>query len=267
MMGDMYDDEHDDVPSERPSDPSTAARDKSDELRMHSQLAAVFEGPRKFQAAIRGDFDGDVARELQRAMARLEKSKAPDAPVILPAGIELAAKTLRMGDDLDLAPDDYHIHRRPGEAMIARWIKGEAVEIFYQRLQAHYDAAAEGVFEDHLQTAWKSDVRADAMIEALRKTKVVMAERYLRDLIAKHKLFVLSTQTADEIDILHLAEHLMGVSAAEVVGAASAPPDAPTQRDRAWYFRLFSLRGMDGDIERMCFFTYLQKTDDTFDLG
>ena len=54
---------------------------------------------------------------------------------------------------------------------------------------------------------------------------------------------------------------------------ASAPPDSPTdfdklsagERDRAWFFKLFSLRGMVEGEERMCFFTYLQKSEDTFD--
>jgi hypothetical protein len=54
----------------------------------------------------------------------------------------------------------------------------------------------------------------------------------------------------------------MGVPAGEVVGEASAPPDDPTESDRAWFFKLFSLRGIKEGIERMCFFTYLQKSDD-----
>jgi hypothetical protein len=53
----------------------------------------------------------------------------------------------------------------------------------------------------------------------------------------------------------------MNVSAAEIVGDASAPPDAPTERDLAWFFKLFSLRGMVGGSERMCFFAFLQKSD------
>ena len=92
-----------------------------------------------------------------------------------------------------------------------------------------------------------------------------MAERYLRDLIRKHNLYVLSTQAADEMDILHLCDYVMGVPAAEVVGPASAPPEEPTERDRAWFFKLFSLRGMHEGVEQMCFFTYLQKSEDTFE--
>ena len=51
----------------------------------------------------------------------------------------------------------------------------------------------------------------------------------------------------------------------QVVGSASAPPDVPTERDFAWFFKLFSLRGMVAGTERMCFFAYLQKTEDTFE--
>ena len=39
-----------------------------------------------------------------------------------------------------------------------------------------------------------------------------------------------------------------------------------TEQDRAWFFKLFSLRGVVQDVQRMCFFTYLQKAEDTFDL-
>jgi hypothetical protein len=56
----------------------------------------------------------------------------------------------------------------------------------------------------------------------------------------------------------------MGVDPAELVGQASAPSEAPTERDRAWFFKLFSLRGEHKQTERMCFFTFLQKADDTF---
>ena len=68
------------------------------------------------------------------------------------------------------------------------------------------------------------------------------------------------------MDILHLSDHIMGVSPAEIVGTASAPPDDPTEHDRAWFFKLFSLRGIKESVEQMCFFTYLQKAEDTFDL-
>ena len=70
-------------------------------------------------------------------------------------------------------------------------------------------------------------------------------------------------QSADELDILHLCDYVMGVEAAEIVGKASAPPEEPTERDRGWFFKLFSLRGVSEGEERMCFFAFLQKADDT----
>jgi hypothetical protein len=91
-----------------------------------------------------------------------------------------------------------------------------------------------------------------------------MADRYLRSIIKQHNAFVLSTQTADELDIIHLTDYVMGAEPAELVGPKNAPPEEPTQADRAWFFKLFSLRGMDEGIERMCFFSFLQKAEDTF---
>ena len=90
-----------------------------------------------------------------------------------------------------------------------------------------------------------------------------MAERYLRDPIKSHKLFVLSTQSADEININFLCDYIMSIPAAELVGPVSAPGDEPSDRDLAWFFKLFSLRGMVEGQERMCFFTFLQKSDDS----
>jgi hypothetical protein len=89
-----------------------------------------------------------------------------------------------------------------------------------------------------------------------------MEGRYLREAIRIHNLFVLSTQSADEIDILHLTDYLMGVGPEEIVGVQSSPSDAPTDSERAWFFKLFSLRGIVEGTERMCFFTYLQKADE-----
>jgi len=80
-----------------------------------------------------------------------------------------------------------------------------------------------------------------------------------------HKISVLSTQTADEMSIAYLSNYIMGKDAAEIVGAKSAPPDEPSERDLAWFFKLFSLRGIHDGLERMCFFTFLQKADDEFD--
>jgi hypothetical protein len=258
------DDEADERPAERPVEPAQRAKEKADEFRMHAELAAVFEGPRKFDARLRPGLDPELARDVQRTVAKLEKSKTPESPILPPASAADAAGLLMMPDSRDLSTGDYHVHRRPGEVMILRWLAGEEVETFYGRLQAHFDAALEGFKEDERQAnEWKQDPAAIAFLAALDKIEVKMAERYLRDAIRQHRLTVLSTVTADEIDILHLCEHWMGVEPAALVGAASAPPaEAPTEQDRAWFFKLFSLRGTAEGVERMCFFTYLQKTDD-----
>lgn len=259
----MFNDNSNDEAGERPQDPARRAQEKSDEFRMHAELAAVFEGIRKFDAQIRPNLDAELARDLQRTIGRLEKSKAPDSPILLPPLIPDAARVLNLARMHDLPTNDYHIYRRPGEVMIVRWLEGDLVDAFYDRVQAHFDAALTGFREEerHAQQ-WKQDPRTLAYLDALDAIEVKMAERYLRDLIRKHNLFVLSTQSADEMNIAYLADYIMGAPAQEVVGAASAPPEEPTEHDLAWFFKLFSLRGMHEGVEQMCFFAYLQKSED-----
>jgi hypothetical protein len=259
-----------DEPQEEPSEPSLTpadrAREKSDEFRMHAELAAVFEGPRKFDAQLIPGLNPDIARDVQRTIGKLEKSKTLDSPVLPEPSMPDAARLLNLSNTADLSTNDYHIHRRPGEVMIVRWLAGEEVEIYYERLQAHFDAALAGYKEDEQQShEWKQDPKTKAYFAALDAIEVKMADRYLRAIIAEHKIFVLSTQTADEINIAYLTEQIMGISPAELVGPKSAPPDEPTEHDLAWFFKLFSLRGMNEGIEQMCFFTYLQKSDDGFE--
>jgi hypothetical protein len=259
----MFDEPTED-PSEQAIDPAARARDKSDEFRMHAELAAVFEGPRKFDAQLRADLDPDVAREIQRTIGKLEKSKTPDSPVLPEKSLDDAARLLDLPAVGELPTNDYHIHRRPGEVMIVRSLAGDEVEAYYERLQAHFDAAMEGFREDERQALeWKADEKTRAYLKALEAIELKMAERYLRDPIRQHNLFVLSTQAADELNIAYLADHVMGVPASEIVGGASAPPeDGATEQELAWFFKLFSLRGMHEGEERMCFFAYLQKSDD-----
>ncbi len=257
--------------AEAPADPAQRAREKSDEFRTHAERAAVFEGARKFEAEIDARLSANVAREVQRTIGKLEKSKTPDSPILPDASEADAAGLLDFPKSHDLSTNDYHLHRRPGEVMIVRWLAGEQVATFYERLQAHFDAALNAFKEDQRQAnEWKQDASFKKYLEALDTIDVKMAERYLRDPIRElkkhgHDVYILSTQSADEIDILHLCDYLMSVPAAEIVGEASAPPaDDPSEADRAWFFKLFSLRGMVGEEERMCFFTYLQKSDETF---
>lgn len=254
------------TPAELPADPAQRAREKSDEFRMHAELAAVFEGPRKFDAQILSGLDANLAREIQRMMGRLEKAKSPESPILPPQVTGDAAGLLSFAKSHDLPTNDYHVSRRPGEVVIVRWLEADQVATFYERIQAHFDAALNAYREEERQAhEWKQNPQTLAYLAALDAVEVSMAERYLRDEIRKHKLFVLSTQTADEINIAYLCDYVMGVSAAEVVGEASAPPDEPTERDLAWFFKLFSLRGVDEGVERMCFFTYLQKSDEAMD--
>jgi hypothetical protein len=252
--------------AERPAAPEARAKEKADEFRMHAELAAVFEGTRKFDAVVRAGLDADVARDVQRAVAKFERSTIPDTPVLNDEVAPEAARVLDLPAALDLTTNDYHVHRRPGEAMVVRWLAGDEVEAFYARLQAHFDAALEGFKEDERQALeWKQDEGTAEYLKAVDAIEVRMAERYARDVIRTHNVFVLSTQTADEININYLAQQIMNLSAAELVGGQSAPPDdGPTDRDLAWFFKLFSLRGVKDGVEQMCFFTFLQKTDDTF---
>jgi hypothetical protein len=258
-------DEPEESPPERPTDPLVRARDRFDEFRMHAEVAAVFEATRKFDARIQANLDADVARDVQRTIGRLEKSRSPEHPVLPPESATEAARLLDLADTTGLSTNDYHVHRRPGEVMIIRWLVGDQVATFYERFQAHFNAALHQFREEERQQhGWKQDPQTTKYLDALDKIDVKMSDRYLREFIRQHKLFVLSTQAADEMDIVHLSDYLMGVGAAELVGEASAPPeDGATERDRAWFFKLFSLRGLGDDgAERMCFFTYLQKSDD-----
>ena len=260
----MFDEPSED-PLEHSSDPAARAREKADEFRMHAELAAVFEGPRKFDSQLLAGLDAQIARDIQRSMARLEKSRPAEGPLLPEPSFADAESLLNLYNAGGLSTSDYHIHRRPGEVMIVRWLHGEQVETFYERLQAHFDAALTGFKEDERQAhEWKQAPQTQAYLTALDAVEVKMADRYLRDLIRQHSIFVLSTQTADEMNIAYLAGDIMGVTAADLVGRASAPSDTAGQQDLAWFFKLFSLRGIVEGIERMCFFTYLQKSDETF---
>ena len=263
----MFEDDQNDAgePSERALNPADRAKDKSDEFRMHAELVAVFEGHRKFDAELRTNLDPDIAREVQRTIARLEKSKVTDTPLIPTESAADAANLLTFPTTRDVSTNDYHIHRRPGEVMILRWLAGEQqVDTFYERLQAHLDAALNHFRQEERQAnEWRQDPQTTKYLDALDALEINMPDRYLRDVICQHNVFVLSTQTADEMDILHLCDLVMGVEARDVVGSKNAPPDEPTEQDRAWFFKLFSLRGIVEGVERMCFFTFMQKAEDS----
>ncbi len=268
---DMFDEEQ---PGDtKATDPQQRARELLEEIRIHGELAAVFEGPRKFGACLLG-LDGDVARTVQRSFATLEKQKQEKSGPILPMNAvndakELLEHPLRQPRQ---TTGDYHVYRRPGETMIVRWLAGDEVETFYERYKAHVTVALDQRREDESQDlGWRQDEESQAYLEALDALQSDPAAWYLRDTIRDHKLFLLSTLAADEMNILHLCGNLMGLPVADVVGKASAPeslddddldPTPPPESECTWYFKLFSLRGTTGGVERMCFFAYMQRASD-----
>jgi hypothetical protein len=260
----MFDEPQED-PAEQSTSPTNRAKERADEFRMHAELAAVFDGHRKFDAGILPGLDPEIARETQRGMGRLEKAKRPESPVLPAESMELAKSILEMPETRKLSTNAYHVYRRPGEVMIVRWLAGEQVETFYERIQAHFDAGMNDFREEERQALeWKQDPQTLKYLKALDAVEAKMADWYLRDVIRKTGVFILSSRAADEMNIAHLCDYVMGVPAAEVVGKASAPPDEPTEQDLAWFFKLYSLRGLIDGVERMCFFTYLQKSDEDY---
>src|SRR3954467_4534453 len=106
-------DEPNESPAEDAANPADRAREKSDEFRMHAELAAVFEGPRKFDAGIYPDLDPTLARDIQRGFAKLEKAKSPESPVLPEPSMADAARLLKLPDTADVSTNNYHVHRRP----------------------------------------------------------------------------------------------------------------------------------------------------------
>ncbi len=264
----MFDEPHD-VPSERHADPAMRAREKADELRMHAEIAAAMEGARKFDAQLRTGLDYAAARDVQARFARLARARSPESPVLPAGAVADAAAMLDLHATLGLALHDYHVHRRPGELIVVRWLQGARVDEFFDRFQAHFDAALADVRDDVRQThGWKQDPATQGYLAALDAVSLRMADVYLRDAIRKLGVVVLSTVTADEINIRYLAEDVMGLSIPALTGVSAQPAlDEPTDADLAWFFKLFALRGIRDGVEQMCFLAYLQKTDDSFDAG
>ena len=122
--------EPEETPEDRPIDPVVRAQERFDAFRMHAEFCAVFEGTRKFEAELKPKLGPEIARDLQRTIGRLEKSRAADSPLLPePSAIE-AAGVLDLPKTRSLSTNDYHIHRRPGEVMIVRWLEGEQVESY-----------------------------------------------------------------------------------------------------------------------------------------
>ncbi len=257
-----------DEPTPPDADPKAIARakEKADELRMHAELAAVYEGVRKFDAVVYPDLPADLAMTLQRTIGKLGKSRLSQTPILPPEFNDDAAALLKFHETHALSTNNYHLNRRPGQVVFARWLASDDVATFYQRFQAHFDAARDAAVDEQEQSAgWQQSPANAAYVKALKDLKMNLPDRYLRDLLAKNGLYALSTQSADEMNIQYLCEYLMDTPIPDIVGPAAAPPTDPSEQDLAWYFKLFALRGGPKTDERMCFFTFLQKTDTSED--
>src|SRR5439155_10510916 len=68
-------DEPTENPESRPLDPAQRAKEKSDEFRMHAELAATFEGVRKWDARIVPSLDPQITPDAQKTIGKLEKSR------------------------------------------------------------------------------------------------------------------------------------------------------------------------------------------------
>src|SRR3954469_21017133 len=96
-------DEPEDQSAEVPRDPAARAREKADEFRMHAELAAVFEGPRKFDAEIIPGLNPEIARTIQKPIGRLKKAKPADSPVLPPEVADEAAGLLGLFETRELS--------------------------------------------------------------------------------------------------------------------------------------------------------------------
>ncbi|HQY88224.1 MAG TPA: hypothetical protein PK402_06170 [Tepidisphaeraceae bacterium] len=260
----MFEDDHKQS-FESSRDPMERAKEQSETLRLHAELAAIYEGTRKFDAQL-VQLDAGVMRDIQMEMARLAKSRSPESPLLPVENFAQAHDLLALCDAKSLTTNDYYIHRRPGEVMLVRWLAGAEVEKFYERLQAHFDAGMSSFRTDERSgNEWKQDQSTSKYLDALDAINEKMSDRYARSAIRKLGVALLSTQTADEMNISLLADHIMGVGAEALVGPNSAPSNDADESELAWFFKLFSLRSLVNGIERMCFFTFLQKTSDEFE--
>jgi len=264
------DDFFDDQPrrDDTASDPEVRAREAAEQLRIHCELAATFEGPRKFDDRVKTGLDVGTARDLQQAIGKLEKQKTPKLGPVLPQEAMEAARVVLEwpADHPGLDAGSYHVHRRPGEAILVRWLAGDRVGRFYDRVAEHFNVAHQQRLEDEkTELGWRQDEDDQKYLESFEKIEPQPDVWYLRKLLNQHGLLALSTLAVEEMDILHLCDHLMGIPAFKVVGEHNAPdPDdpSPPESERVWYFKLFNLRGTVADTERMCTFAFLQRAGD-----
>jgi hypothetical protein len=255
----MFDD-----PSEPPPELAATAQaraaEKIDEFRLQAELCAVFEATWKYDAQILPVDDPKTLRSIQKTIAGLERDRIDGTPVIKPERAADAAALLDTPRTGVFSTNDYHVLQAGGQVLICRWLEAEQVQTFYERFQAHFDVALHAHIEEfRSEHEWRQDPGADGYLRALESSKTLMAQRYLRDTIREHRVFVLSTHSVGELNLLFLCEQIMRADPAEVVGADDAPDDTATDADRTWYFKLFALRGVVEQTERMFFFAFMEK--------
>ncbi|MEM8872914.1 MAG: hypothetical protein AAGD32_01530 [Planctomycetota bacterium] len=258
----MYE-EPDERSSEAAIDPKQRAAEKAEEFRIHAELAAVFEAPRKFDADVLPGADA-VLKEVQQAIGKMHKGQDPKlGPLVTPTHVADAARLLAIPDTQSISTDDYHTRQGVGEMLIGRWLRGDEVDTFYERYQAHFDAAL-GHFREEERSAkeWKGDDDTLAYLDALDAIDGKLADQQLRPVVQEHKVHVLTTLTVGEFDILYLTDQLMGVDVDTLLGEGSELPAEPTEADRTWFMQLFSLRGIHREAEAMLLFAFLQKADE-----
>lgn len=259
-------DEPDQRRDDTASDPKKRLDEKLAELRMLAELAAIFEGPRKFRSKLLPTLAIEHAREIQRAVAVLERRKKPGVPILPPDEWTDAEALLKRIAELLPSPGDYHLHRRPGEVMLVRWLDEQQAGSFYERMQAHFDTMLQQVREDERQAlGWKQDPAMQRYLDALETASSRMEDYYLRMPI-RSGAWALSTISTDDMNILFLADQLMGVEPSALVGTAAAPADPFDEEQLGWYMRLFSLRGLVQKSERVLFFVFLQRSESEPDL-
>ncbi|MEM6313887.1 MAG: hypothetical protein AAF743_07355, partial [Planctomycetota bacterium] len=205
-----------------------------------------------------------LLKRVQQLVGTVHKGMDPKlGPLVTPNHVEDAATLLAMPDDEGLTTGDYHTRQGVGELLIGRWLRGDEVETFYERYQAHFDAAL-GHFRDEERSAfeWKGDEPTLAYLDALDDIEANIAEQQVRAAVKEHGVHALTTLTVGELDILYLVDHLMGVDVDDLLGDDSALPDEPTEADRTWFLQLFSLRGLHAGNEATLLFAFLQQADE-----
>ena len=148
--------------------------------------------------------------------------------------------------------------------MIVRWLAGDQVETFYERLQAHFDAALEGFKEDEHQARNGSRTPRRWNISRHWMPGIENGRQISSRSDPQANVFVLSTLSADEMNIAYLP----------TTSWASLPPrssahlgaaDEPTDRGSGVVLQAVLASGDGRRGERMCFFAFLQKSDESGD--